>query len=192
MVGRLSDHDYISIKSRESPTPRNIVINIENLGGRSTPNQYTIQKGTRSSLPSNLILQNGGSGTQQPINEANTLPLPIGNHTSIMAEIALNEVSDSDNEMDFNTPEPKIDLVWYIHVIEGFAKFIAAQDFENKSINFAYCIDYRAEQSLAFLYYFFHDQKTLYNNYLYKCIVHHQHQSRFFIIIMQCYLNLSL
>lgn len=57
VVGRLSDHDYISIQSRDSPAPRSgIVISIENLRS-TTPNQYTIHN--TSSNASTLLKQNG-------------------------------------------------------------------------------------------------------------------------------------
>lgn len=116
MVGRLSDHDYISIKSRESPAPRGIVINIENLGGRSTPNQYTIHKGIHTqSLPSNLVVQNGvnhvSNGTA-----ADTLPatnLNRGNGTIDISSIGAN-LSDSDNELEYISLENKVNKVDHV------------------------------------------------------------------------------
>lgn len=105
VVGRLSDHDYISIKSRESPAPRGIVINIENLGGRCTPNQYTIHKQHHSSsLPSHLVTHNNRRRVSTP----DTLPLPNG-HAS--GTISTNISSDSENEYDYNGMEPRVDEV---------------------------------------------------------------------------------
>lgn len=110
VVGRLSDHDYISIKSRESPAPRNIVINIENLGNRSTPNQYTIHKGIHSnSLPgNNMVMQNGAAAAAQHCT-SNTYPMANGDHSN--SEILENIPLDSDNESEYNSLEPRASAV---------------------------------------------------------------------------------
>ena len=89
VVGRLSEHDYISIKSRDSPAPRGIVINIE--GRNNNPNLYTFHKGT---LPSTLVTQNGIHTTTS--NE-NTLSLPNGTIHSVSS--GYKDIL-SDNETD--------------------------------------------------------------------------------------------
>jgi hypothetical protein len=115
VVGRLSDHDYISIKSRESPAPRGIVINIENLGGgRSTPNQYTIHKGVHSStLPNHLVSSNGlthvSNGSSSTT--ADTLPVTSRHHGNGTIGMGAG-LPESDNESEFNSLGVKMDLVW--------------------------------------------------------------------------------
>ncbi len=106
VVGRLSDHDYISIKSRESPAPRGIVINIENLGGngvsnvgRSSPNQYTIHKGIRSSVASNLSIQNG---IRPPSGDSSTAHMTSGNSASGLLDMMSRNTPDSDNDSELN------------------------------------------------------------------------------------------
>ena len=99
VVGRLSEHDYISIQSQESTAPRGIVINIENLGGRrsSTPNQYTIQKGT-SSTTSTLLKSSAARSSSVDL-----IQIHNGNHT---ADVLSKPPIESDTESEYNNSQP--------------------------------------------------------------------------------------
>lgn len=108
VVGRLSDHDYISIKSRESPAPRGgIIINIENLG-KSALNQYSIQKSdlnNSSSRTNSLILSpprilediNGNHSNNNDTTEAVEITIENSGARSV----------EPDNEMTCNSLSPR-------------------------------------------------------------------------------------
>ena len=107
VVGRLSDHDYISIKSRESPTPRNIVINIENLrGGSSSLNQYTVHKGIHTTLPNTVITQNGTHS------QSNNGKLADENHSNEnLTSSNSAELTESDSESVYNNLEAQKEII---------------------------------------------------------------------------------
>ena len=105
VVERLSDHDYISIKSRDSPAPRGIVINIENLGSNSTSsqNQYNVHE-ISSTESSNTLTKNGSNRKTSSV----TTPLPNGNHTISLHEIMkmnATDNNDTDSGSDVNSLE---------------------------------------------------------------------------------------